>query len=107
MNLSDEMKYFLLSEKVEIRQEPDVASEENGYAQEDLTRVTSHSENLEAGLSIGESRRRLIRQAEFHREPWLPNLPVYRNDLDTNLEESFGTGKGSFKILLSFPSLTP
>ena len=94
MNLSDEMKDFLISENVEIKPDHEDLFEEKTYAQEDLTKITSHSENLEAGLSIGESRRRLIRQAEFHREPWLPNLPIYQNDLDTNLEESFGTGKG-------------
>ena len=76
-----------------MQQAQEEESAEKPFAQEDLTKITSHSENLEAGLSIGESRRRLIRQAEFHREPWLPNLPIYRNDLDTNLEESFGTGK--------------
>ena len=98
------MKDFLLSEKVEIIEDPEIASEENSYPQEDLTRITSHSENLQAGLSIGESRRRLIRQAEFHREPWLPNLPIYRNDLDTNLEESFGTGRDHFKFYIIFPA---
>lgn len=90
LDISDGLKKFFKEHSVDLPEETENnLEEEKEIPPESQHEIYCHEEHLKMGLSIGQSRDRLRRQAEFHREKWIPNIDLYKNDKNISLENAF------------------